>query len=344
MNVTTRSARAVRALAQAAVTPLLPADYADLVSPLRGRSLRARVVAKRSETARAVSIDLEPGSSWAGHRPGQYLRLGVDIDGVRHWRAYSLTSAPGATLSIAVTNQGLVSDHLVNQVGVGDVLQLDQAAGEFGAHLGPKVLFVTAGSGITPVMGLLGCGVVRDAVVVHSARTADDVIFGPELRRMARAARIELIERHTHGAGRLQPSDLPELVPDVADRQTWVCGPNGLIEGVIAYFTQAGLPRPGTERFRPVLVPAGRGGEVSFTRTATSIRTGGATSLLDAGEAAGVLMPSGCRMGICYGCVTPLTEGSVRDLRDGAVTTADDGPVLIQTCINAAAGPCALDA
>ncbi len=59
-----------------------------------------------------------------------------------------------------------------------------------------------------------------------------------------------------------------------------------------------------------------------------------------------MLMPSGCRMGICYGCVLPLKEGSVRDLRTGAVTTAvpGEGPAIkIQTCIHAAAGDCHLD-
>ena len=69
-----------------------------------------------------------------------------------------------------------------------------------------------------------------------------------------------------------------------------------------------------------------------------------ATPLLDAGEAAGVLMPSGCRMGICMGCVVPLESGAVRDLRSGALTTAVPGDgVKIQTCISAAAGPCSID-
>ena len=59
------------------------------------------------------------------------------------------------------------------------------------------------------------------------------------------------------------------------------------------------------------------------------------------GEEAGVLMPSGCRMGICFNCVAPLTAGSVRDLRTGELTTAiPEDPVLIQTCVSAAAGPC----
>ena len=54
-------------------------------------------------------------------------------------------------------------------------------------------------------------------------------------------------------------------------------------------------------------------------------------------------MPSGCRMGICFGCVLPMREGAVRDLRNGDVTTATGDPVMIQTCINAAAGACHLD-
>jgi ferredoxin len=74
------------------------------------------------------------------------------------------------------------------------------------------------------------------------------------------------------------------------------------------------------------------------------VEADGATSLLDAGESAGQLMPSGCRMGVCFGCVIPLKEGSVRDLRNGEVTTAEPGDgVKIQTCISAAAGPCHLD-
>jgi stearoyl-CoA 9-desaturase NADPH oxidoreductase len=83
-------------------------------------------------------------------------------------------------------------------------------------------------------------------------------------------------------------------------------------------------------------------------RGGTTVEADGATPILDAAEAAGVLMPSGCRMGICYGCVLPLREGTVRDLRTGEITTAtphesDRGGVPIQTCISAAAGACDID-
>jgi ferredoxin len=99
-----------------------------------------------------------------------------------------------------------------------------------------------------------------------------------------------------------------------------------------------------TERFSSPVLVTGEGGSVTFGKSAVTVQAPGGTALLDAGEAAGVLMPSGCRMGICFGCVVPLRTGAVRDLRDGAVTTAVEGDgVNIQTCINAAAGPCELD-
>ena len=93
-----------------------------------------------------------------------------------------------------------------------------------------------------------------------------------------------------------------------------------------------------------MLAGAGEGGAVTFTKNGTTVEADGTTPILDAAEEAGVLMPSGCRMGICFGCVLPLREGAVRDLRNGEVTTAAPGDgVLIQTCISAAAGACDID-
>ena len=180
---------------------------------------------------------------------------------------------------------------------------------------------------------------------MHSAPTAADVIFGAELRDMAAAGRIRLVERHTDTDGLLDPAELDALVPDWAERETWACGPTGLLDALEERWAGAGaLERLHTERFRPHVVVTGEGGTVSFARSGTVVEADGATPLLDAGEAAGVLMPSGCRMGICMGCVIPLESGAVRDLRSGALTTAAPGDgVKIQTCISAAAGPCSLD-
>jgi ferredoxin-NADP reductase len=242
-----------------------------------------------------------------------------------------------------------VSTYVRDRVRPGQLVHLDQASGEFTlpAQRPAKVLFVTAGSGITPVMGMLRNALheLDDVVLVHSAPTRDDVIFGEELRGLAAAGSLRLIEQHTDVAGLLDAAALDELVPDLGDRQTWACGPTAMLDALEGHWARAGLSEQlHTERFRATVVVAGEGGTVRFTGEGTVVDSDGATPILDAGEAAGVLMPSGCRMGICFGCVLPLREGVVRDLRNGDVTTAAPGDgVLIQTCISAAAGTCDID-
>ncbi|MEO7981179.1 MAG: ferredoxin reductase [Sporichthyaceae bacterium] len=358
--------RAVR-LAERATTPLLPADYLDLFDPLRaGADLRGRIVEVHPETADAATIVLRPGADWAGHVPGQYVRIGIDVDGVRQWRAYSLTHGPRADGRISITVKavpdGTVSSHLVRRAAPGTLVHLEQAAGEFVLPpAGTKLLFVTAGSGITPVIGMLrnlfpvaDSGVVRlgrsadlDITVVHVAPSEPDSLFIANLRALDEAGLIRLVARHTDVHGRLDVADLAGLVPDLHERTTFACGPSGLLDALAAHHDEHGLPLM-TEQFRVTTVAAGKGGTVTFGRSGTTVEADGATPILTAAEDAGVLMPSGCRMGICYGCVLPLREGAVRDLRTGEVTTATrqqsgTGGVPIQTCINAAAGACDID-
>ncbi|MGY1740489.1 MULTISPECIES: ferredoxin reductase [unclassified Blastococcus] len=344
-------------LAEFATTPLLPSDYLDLVDPLRsGAALRGRIEAVHRETRDAATIVIRPGRDWRPHVPGQYVRIGIDVDGVRQWRAYSITSVLGRadgcfTITVKAIPDGRVSNHLVHRTEPGTLVHLDQATGEFvlPRPCPDKALFVTAGSGITPVMGILrnlADDELTDVVLVHSAPTAEDVVFGAELRDLAAAGRIRLVEQHTDTAGMLSAADVAALVPDLAERATWACGPVGMLEALEEHWAGAGLAdRLYTERFRPTVIAAdGEGGTVSFTRNGATVDADAATPILDAAEQAGVLMPSGCRMGICFGCVLPLREGAVRDLRTGEVTTAVPGDgVLVQTCVSAAAGACAID-
>ncbi|MDT5006175.1 MAG: stearoyl-CoA 9-desaturase oxidoreductase [Mycobacterium sp.] len=341
-------------LAERITTPLLPADYLDIIDPLHsGTELRGRIVAIHPETRDAVSLIIKPGRGWRPYKPGQYVRIGVDVEGVRQWRAYSLTSDTDRSdgciaITVKAIPGGKVSNHLVRRATVGTVIQLDQAAGEFTipAVVPTKILFVTAGSGITPVMGMLRNMAERtDVVVVHSAPTPEDVIFAGELRMLASQGRIRLIEKHTDTDGMLSSAELSDLVSDLSERETWACGPTAMLDALERHWADAGMPRClHTERFRPTVVTAGEGGTVTFSKSATAVDTPGDQTLLDAGEAAGVLMPSGCRMGICFGCVAPLRQGAVRDLRNGDITTAAPGDgVLIQTCVSAAAGTCDID-
>lgn len=348
-------------MAEALASPLVPEDYLDLIDPLRtGAELRGRIVEVRPETADAVTVVIRPGRGWRGHVPGQYIRIGIDIDGVRHWRAYSLThradGSPAAGIPagcIAITTKaipdGKVSNHLVRATAPGTLVMLDQATGEFTlpSPAPAKVLFLTAGSGITPVMGMLRnhLGELEDVAHVHCAPTASDVIFADELRDHAASGRLDLFVNLDDEHGVLHLERLDALVPDWRERETWLCGPTGLLDAAEAHWAAAGIAeRLHTERFRPTVVEPGEGGTVTFLKAGRTVESDGSTPILDAGEEAGVIMPSGCRMGICFGCVVTMRSGAVRDLRTGEVTVVEDDATLpVQTCINAVAGTCDLE-
>ena len=351
----------LRTLADAAVTPLDLDDVLDVFVPLRaGTELRGRIVEVRPETADSATLVLKPGKDWAGHVPGQYVRVGVDVDGVRLWRTYSLTHGPRRDGCISITVKaiagGVVSGYLVRRARPGQMIQLAQAQGEFVLPdpLPAKLLLVTAGSGITPVIGMLRNLFSRatapdvDITLVHVNMSADTAIFRDELRAHATDGHLTLVERYDDRDGLLDVGDLATIVPDVDERLAYACGPAGLLDALEAHHEARGLPLT-TERFRPVtLGDTGEGGTVSFAVNGAVVEADGTTPILDAGEGAGVLMPSGCRIGVCFGCVLNLKEGAVRDLRNGALTVAvpgETGPegIAVQTCINAAAGPCTID-
>jgi len=311
-----------------------------------------------AETRDCVTLWLRPGRGWPAHTPGQYVRVGVDVDGVRYWRTYSLTSLPRRRDGrIAITVKripgGQVSEYLVRHARRGMVVRLAPPAGEFVIPdtLREPLLFVTAGSGVTPVMAMLrarahGRGALGDVAHVHLAPSAQDTIFGHELRALARShGSFALHEHHDDRDGFWDVGDLDRRVPDWRERQTWACGPAGLLDALTDRFDGRGIPeRLHVERFRPVAAAAGVGGEggrVRFRASGKETEADGTTPLLVAGEQAGALLPHGCRMGICNSCIGRLCSGAVRDLRTGDVQFADGQ--LVRTCVNAAAGPVEID-
>jgi stearoyl-CoA 9-desaturase NADPH oxidoreductase len=346
----------LRSLAHRITTPLLPDDYMKLANPLwSARELRGRILEVRRETHDSATLVIKPGWGFGfDYEPGQYIGIGLLIDGRWRWRSYSLTSSPvksarTVTVTVKAMPEGFLSAHLVGGVKPGTIVRLAAPQGNFVLPdpAPPAVLFVTAGSGITPVMSMLRTLVRRDQITdvihLHSAPTADDVMFGAELDQLARDhAGYRLQLRTTRSQGRLDLTRLDAEVPDWRDRQTWACGPEAMLNAAERAWSAEGVgDRLHLERFAVSrAAPAGVGGTVTFVKSGKSADADAATSLMDAGEQAGVQMPFGCRMGICQSCVVGLVEGHVRDLRTGV---EHEPGTRVQTCISAASGDCALD-
>lgn len=346
--------RRVLGLIRSFTSPLLPDDYLELINPLWStREMRGRIERVERETPSAATVLIKPGWEWEGHRPGQYLRLGVEVDGVHHWRAYSLTSAPGRrdgciSITPKLVEGGKVSPFLFGHVRPGTIVRLGGVEGTFVLPdpLPPRLLFISAGSGITPIMSMLRSlsshRQVEDVVHVHCAHTADSVIFARELRDLqARHGGYRLHLRVTGEQGRVTPDQLDELCPDWSAREAFVCGPAGLLDAMSDRWKRDGDPtRMHVEHFQPDTKVGdgerGLGGEIHFCTSGIQASSDGEQPILLAGEEEGAKLPYGCRMGICHTCVGRLRSGQVRDLRTGRVH-GQPGEML-RTCINAPEG------
>jgi ferredoxin-NADP reductase len=352
---------ALRRIAARITTPLLPDDYLHLANPLwSARELRGRILQVRRETEDSATLVIKPGWGFSfDYQPGQYIGIGLLVDGRWRWRSYSLTSSPAGaarsatdrtvTITVKAMPEGFLSSHLVAGVEPGTIVRLAAPQGNFVLPdpAPPSILFLTAGSGITPVMSMLRTLVRRkqigDILHLHSAPTASDVMFASELAALAAdQAGYRLRVRETRTDGRYDLARLSQEVPDWRERQTWACGPEGMLNQAEKAWLAAGIgDRLHLERFAvSKAAPAGAGGTVTFARSGRSVAADAATSVMDAGEGVGVQMPFGCRMGICQSCVVGLLEGHVRDLRTGA---EHDPGTRIQTCISSASGDCVID-
>src|SRR3954471_24042442 len=336
-------------------TPLLPDDYLELINPLWStRELRGKIERIEQETETAATVVIKPSYRFDGHKPGQYCRIGIDIKGRRHWRAYSLTSDPEneeGVISITVkhVDEGVVSPYLTQRGRVGTIIGLGGVEGEFvlPEEIPEKLLFISAGSGVTPIMSMLRHldhrDEMNDVVLIHSARGAHDVIFGDELRALAKKHDgFKLHEQDTTKDGRIEPSHLDELCPDWKERETYLSGPSEMLDAMEDHWEQHhDCDCLHMERFQPKLGlgdhAEGEGGTVTFLKSECEVECDGSTPILVAGEEAGLELPYGCREGICHTCVGTLKSGQIRDLRSGKVGGQEGETV--RTCINAPEGP-----
>lgn len=380
MNPSTHSSSATLAQRAAQLSWLQPLndvaaldDLLQLVQPTWSlRRVRARVVRVIAESPDTATFVLRANRHWRGFSAGQHVALEVEIDGVRTVRTYSLSSAPqgGRTLALTVKQQegGKVSSWLHRNLRVGQVVTLSQASGRFTLPAEPsgrRLLFLSAGSGITPVMsmvrdlaarGLLdGDATSADVSFVHACRTPQEALFARELEQLAsRSPGLRVHHHHTATSGRLSFDALARLVPDYAQRETFLCGPSGFMELFEQAWAQQGLSeRLHTEHFGPVRA-GGRGARLSKGTTAleapvavracrsgVTFTSGGTESLLTEAEKAGLSPRAGCRIGICHTCKRRKVSGTVENLLTGEVSSEPDQ--AIQLCVSAARSALELD-
>lgn len=347
----------IRKAADKLTTPLLPDDYLTLLNPLwSSRELRGRVEQVIPETEDAATLVIRPGWGWHyEHRPGQFVGIGVQVGGKYQWRSYSVSSPPvksGKTLSITVRAmpEGKLSEHLVRGLQPGTIVRLATPAGDFVLPDPPpaKTLFLVGGSGITPVMSMLRTldrrNTMGDVTLHYSSTTPERMIFRAELEEMhARHAGLVVHQQHTDVDGIFSWSELDSLCADWRDRETWACGPAPMLDAVEKHWEAAGLADSlHLERFSLAFTgDGGEGGTISFQNSGKEIEADGATTVLEAGEKAGVGMPYGCRVGICHTCTVTKISGTVRDLRNGA--EFDQPNEQVQTCVTVPVGPCVLN-
>jgi ferredoxin-NADP reductase len=246
-----------------------------------------------------------------------------------------------------------MSPYFTRQAEPGSIVFLGEVEGTFSLPepLPAKSLFISAGSGITPIMSMLReldrRATVHDVVHLHCARTTDDFIFVSMLRDLAeRRAGYTLHEHLSSENGRISPSDLDELCPDWQEREAFVSGPGQMLDAMLSHWAEHGdVERLRMERFQPIIgtgdAAVGEGGTVRFRVTDVDAECGPGVSILVGGEEAGGKLTYGCRMGICHTCVGRLCSGRLRDLRTGQVH-GEQGE-MVRICVNSPEGHVEVD-
>ncbi|WP_432477813.1 2Fe-2S iron-sulfur cluster-binding protein [Nocardioides sp. GXQ0305] len=348
----------------------------DLLAPEvdRGAPVDERLVCVAVEDVthdvRSFTFERADGSAVA-FEPGQYLTFTVEVDGVEHQRCYTIASSPAhahrPTITVKRTPDGPVSGWLHDRFGVGDSLTATGPHGRFSSvqHPAEKYLFLSAGSGITPLMSMTralhGSAGPADVVFVHSARSPRDIIFRDELEVVAGTPGFEVTvvcetadDEWAGATGLLGLRTLLRVAPDLHEREVFTCGPPAYMTAVREALNLAGvdpercheesfdLAARGAEH-AVAAAPSGPTYAVTFGRSGLTVPCGESETLLDAALRAGLRPPSMCREGICGTCRTSLVEGQV-DLRHaGGIRDRDVEQGEILLCCSRPCGDLVVD-
>lgn len=294
--------------------------------------------------------------------PGQYLTVTVNVDGQRLARCYSISSSAARSSSLTITVKrvpgGPVSNWLHDHVRPGDHIEVSGPYGQFthGPQTSPRQLYLSAGSGITPLMSMARTIVDHrtpaDVVFVHHARTPEDIIFRDELEALnGRHGGISVVvaceadgarESWSGHRGRISSAFLDAVGPDLSERDIFICGPAPYREAARAYVLASGA-HPGRVHEESYdfgetpAAPAAPGDgtalthDVRFARSGQVVRCDITTSVLEAAAQAGLTLPSSCREGACGTCKTRLISGEVDMAHAGGIRPREvaQGQILL---------------
>lgn len=300
--------------------------------------LQAIVVSIQDEAPDVKTITLMPNQLWRGMEPGQYITLNVSLDGEAVSRCYSLSPMEDDCFTITVkrVKGGKLSNWVHEQLKPGMVLRIGQPQGHFCYRQQSKILFISAGAGITPcysmLKSLLGYHIRPDLAMYAQFSTAQDVIFKDTLQRwrsegLALTTALSRPTQADKASGAFAPtldvSNIDTLLPDFRERDIYLCGPQGFMDKVIQILKEKGydLGKLDSERFVAheihALTPDDfktAQAEIYFRHLDRRIQLTEADqglSLMQIAEQHGVPVETGCRQGMCGTCKLTLREGDV---------------------------------
>lgn len=328
------------------------------IDPLFSRQRNAVDVVKiKRETKNTKTFTLKPYRAWGGFKPGQYIGVEVEVNGVRLRRNYSISSSSlffkktgCVNITVKQIDAGRVSGYLNNQVNTRDVLHISEAMGSFTVsdYISP-LLFVGAGSGITPIMSIIE-GIKENSpllefTLIYHVLSKDEVVFSDRLYMLAASLpNFTFLPHYTDEEGFVTEKQLISDCADIVDRNIFLCGPPGFMDAVLKCTDALSVPQKQItlENFGsniPVSkgdMKNGKGGVVHFSKADKKITSPGDKTLLELAELMGLNPKYGCRNGICFECKCERGTGQVMNRLTGELIPEEQSQ--IQTCISVPVG------
>lgn len=318
--------------------------------------------------------------TWFSYRPGQFVTLELPVGDETLMRTYTLSSSPSRPFSIAVTVKAQPDSvggrWMFDNVGVGVRLRAFGPAGDFSHHNHPaaKYLFLSAGSGITPMMSMLrwlsDCEPGTDVAFVNCARRPEDIIFRNELAllgsTMPALSLAFLVEERsrregwTGHVGRIDAARLSLLAPDFCEREVFCCGPEPFMQGVRGMLADAGfdmahyheesfgrpavMPVPAPFSDAPATEPQQEAMPMRFSLSDVEAACAPGETVLQAARAGGVRIPAACEYGLCGTCKVMKTAGEVEMSHNGGILDDEIAEGYILACCSRPLGPVEIEA